>query len=101
MDFRRDACLESKSVTSKNNRIRFELFSLAQEELNEKKKDLCDNFSFSCQTVTPNEEKSTEKESKLMVRKNSIGSQNTLSDSSDMSDLEEDSSNMSCEEEEI
>ena len=96
-----DACLERKSETSKNNRIRFELFSLAQEELNEKKKDICGNFSFSCQTVAPKEEKSTEKESKLMVRKNSIGSQNTLTDSSDMSDIEENSSDISCEEEEI
>ena len=101
MDFRRDASLERKSVISKNNRIRLNLFSLAQEELNEKKKDLCDTFSFSCQTVAPKEEKLTGKEPKLMVKKNSIGSQITLNDSSDMSGIEEDSSDMSCEEEEI
>ena len=101
MDFRRNACLERKSAFSKNGRIRLGLFSLAQEELNEKKKNLCANFSFSCQTIASKEEKPTEEESKLMVKKISIGSQNTLNDSSDISDIEEDSSDMSCEEEEI
>ena len=101
MDFRRGACLKRRSEISKNNRIRLELFSLAQEELNEKKKALCGNFSFSSQSIVPKEEKPTSEESKLMNKKISIGSQNTLDDSSDMSDIEEDSSDMSCEEEEI
>ena len=101
MDFRRSACLKRKTEISKNNRIRLELFSLAQEELNEKKKVLCGNFSFSCQLVAPKEEKSTPEESKLIVKKISIASQNTLNDSSDMSDIEENSSHMSCEEEGI
>ena len=101
MDFRRGACLKRKSEISKNNRIRLELFSLAQEELNVKKKDLNGNFSFSSQLVAPKEQKETEEESKLMSKKISIGSKDTLNDSSDMSDIEEDSSDMSCEEEEI
>ena len=101
MDFRRGACLKKRSEISKNNRIRLELFSLAQEELNEKKKVINVNFSFSNQTVAPKEEKANVEESKLMTKKISIASQNTLNDSSDMSDIEEDSSDMSCEEEEI
>ena len=101
MEFRRGACLKRRSEISKNNRIRLELFSLAQEELNEKKKVISGNFSFSSQTIAPKEEKAIVEESKLMTKKISIASQNTLNDSSDMSDIEEDSSDMSCEEEEI
>ena len=91
--------LKRKSEFLKANRIRLALFSFEQKEINEKKKVAEESFSFSNQSYKEQKEKP---ESKNMEKKISITSHKTANDSFDIcSDEENDSSEMSCDEEEI
>lgn len=92
--------IKRKSEFAKTNKIRLALFSFAQTELNEKQKLEKKFFSFSNQSF----EKTNEKpESKFITKKFSLNSNSykTANDSLDMSSDEEESSQMSCDEEEI
>ena len=95
-----------RSELGKNNKIRMQLLSLTQSEINEKKKKINDNFSFSSNLIKGNMEntyngnKQEKKEKKPITKKISLASEKTLNDSSDISD-EENSSDLSCVEEEI
>ena len=95
-----------RSELDKNHRIRSQLLSLAQSEINEKKNLLNGNFSFSCNLIKSHDEgihtstKQEKKETKPIVKKISLASENTLNDSSDISEVEN-SSDLSCVEEEI
>ena len=95
-----------RSELGKNNKIRMQLLSLTQSEINEKKKKINDNFSFSSNLIKGNMEnphnrnKQEKKESKPIIKKISLVSEKTLNDSSNISD-EENSSDLSCVEEEI
>ena len=95
-----------RSELGKNNKIRMQLLSLTQSEINEKKKKINDNFSFSSNLIkgnmenTHNGNKQEKKEAKPIIKKISLVSEKTLNDSSDISD-EENSSDLSCVEEEI
>lgn len=90
--------LKRKSEFTKTNKIRLELFSLAQTEINEKQKLEKDCFSFSNQSFKETKERP---QSKFISKKISLNSGKTANDSLDMSSDEEESSQMSCEEEEI
>ena len=90
--------LKRKSECTKTNKIRLELFSLAQTEINEKQKLEKDCFSFSNQSFKETKERP---QSKFISKKISLNSGKTANDSLDMSSDEEESSQMSCEEEEI
>lgn len=96
--------LKRSSEFFKANRIRLDLFSFAKNEINEHKKD-SNCFSFSNKIEVPNEilEKEIRREeTKLITKQISISSQKTLNDTfSDIDDSEEDSSDMSCEEEDL
>ena len=95
-----------RSELGKNNKIRMQLLSLTQSEINEKKKMINDNFSFSSNLIKGNMEslhngtKQEKKEKKPIIKKISLASEKTLNNSSDISD-EENSSDLSCVEEEI
>mgnify|MGYP006873158655 CR=1 FL=1 len=95
-----------KSEFDKNNKIRLQLLSFAQSEINEKKKSIIGNFSFSSDLFKKNMEeaqnttKLEKKEIKPIIKQISLASQKTLNDSSDISE-EENSSDLSCVEEEI
>ena len=95
--------LKRKSEFSRANRIRLDLFSFAKSEINEKKKGENDSFSFSNKTLEPKkeipEEQSKKRESKFVTQKKSLENQKTVNDSSDLSDMEEESSEISGEEE--
>ena len=97
--------LKRRSEFSRTNRIRLDLFSFAKNEINEKKKGANDRFYFSNRAFEEKKEKKEiqekKRESKFITKKISLESQKTSNDSSDLSDMEEDSSEMSCEEEEI
>ena len=98
--------IKKRSELDKNNKIRFQLLSLTQSEINEKKNLINDNFSFSSNLIQRNKEstnnttKQEKKETKPIIKQTSLESKNTLNDSSDISD-EENSSDLSCVEEEI
>ena len=98
--------IKKRSELDKNNKIRFQLLSLTQSEINEKKNLINDNFSFSSNLIKGNKEsthsttKQEKKETKPIIRQISFASKKTLNDSSDISD-EENSSDLSCVEEEI
>lgn len=88
--------IKKKSDFSRTNQIRLALFSFAKDEINEKRKLYSDSFSFSSQSLEkPNENK----ESKYITKAISLNSQKTSDDSFDLGLDEEDSSEMSCEEE--
>ena len=97
--------LKRKSEFSRTNRIRLDLFSFAKKEINEKKKERNDSFSFSNRTLEGEnkipEEQPKKRESKFITKKISLESEKAANDSSDLSDMEEDSSEMSSIEEEI
>ncbi len=95
--------LKRHSEFSKMNRIRLELFSFAQNEINEKKKLVNDkNFSFSNKLMEEKKENQNQKEIHREPLKNKIIKNNKISnDSSDITDEEENSSDISCEEEDI
>ena len=84
-----------RSELDKNNRIRSQLLSLAQSEINEKKNLLNGNFSFSHALENEQEKQN---DSKPMIKQISINSQKTAEDSFDMDDIDEDSSDLSGEE---
>ena len=95
-----------RSELDKTNRIRSQLLSFAQSEINEKKDLVNGNFSFSSNILKRNEEenhnliKQDKKETKPIIKKISLASEQTLNDSSDISEVEN-SSDLSCVEEEI
>ena len=93
--------IKRRSEFSRTNRIRLDLFSFAKNEINENKKLHNDSFSFSNQSFEKPEEKKEKKESKfkIMNKTISLNSQKTANDSFNMSSDEEDSSEMSCDEE--
>ena len=90
--------IKRKSECTKTNKIRLELFSLAQTEINEKKKLGKDSFSYSNKLF---EETKERPKSKFISKKISLNSGKTANDSLDTSSDEEESSQMSCDEEEI
>ena len=92
---------KKSSELVKNNKIRLQLFSLTQNEINEKKKLINGNFSFSSNIIKGKmESKQEKKETKPIIKKISLASEKTLNDSSDNSEVEN-SSDLSCVEEEI
>ena len=97
---------KKRTELDKNNKIRLQLLSLTQSEINEKKNLINDNFSFSSNLIKGNKEstnntiKQERKETKPIIKQISLASTKTLNDSSDISD-EENSSDLSCVEEEI
>ena len=96
--------LKRRSEFSRTNRIRLDLFSFAKNEIDEKKKGANDSFSFSNKAFEEKneiqEKEQPKRQSKFITKKISLESQKTANDSSDLSDMEEESSEMSCEEEE-
>ena len=96
--------LKRKPQLRKANRIRSNLFSLAKDEISEQKEQVNNCFSFSNKSFEEKndlEKEIKKEEPKSIVKQISISSQKTSIDSSsDLSDFEEDSSDMSCEEEE-
>ena len=73
-----------KSDFQKNNKIRLELFSLEQKEINEKQKLKKDNFSYSSNSLGQQKQ---EKNKKADEKKNSDDKNENLSDnSSELSD---------------
>ena len=92
--------LKRRSELDRTNRIRLELFSLAKNEINEKKKVVNSIFSFSANSIKPKDENQNIKDSSLTTKQISLESKNTLNDSSEINE-EENSSDISCDEEEI
>jgi len=97
--------LKRNSEFSKMNRIRLVLFSFEKKEINEKQKKEIDHFSFSSRIDenTETEKDYLEKvEPKFINKQISLDSKKTSNDSfsSDIDDSEEESSEMSCVEEE-
>ena len=95
--------LKRNSEFSKMNRIRLELFSFAQNEIKEKKKLVNDNnFSFSNKLIEEKKDKQNQKEiHQEPLKHNIIKNNKNSNDSSDITDEEENSSDISCEEEDI
>ena len=87
--------IKRKSEFKKTNKIKNELFSFAQNEINEKKKIANEPFSFLFQTIN---EKS---EPNIVLKHNNIIEKKLSNDSSFYSSDEENSSDLSCDEEEI
>ena len=87
--------IKRKSEFKKTNKIKNELFSFAQNEINEKKKISNEPFSFSSQTIN---EKC---EPNLVLKHNNIIEKKLSNDSSCDSSNEENSSDLSCVEEDI
>ena len=98
--------LKRNSEFSKMNRIRLDLFSFEKKEINEKQKKENDHFSFSIRIFDENKETEKDKlekvEPKFINKQISLDSKKTSDDSfsSDIDDSEEESSEMSCVEEE-
>ena len=95
--------LKRHSEFSKMSRIRLELFSFAQNEINEKKKLVNDkNFSFSNKLIEEKKDKQNQKEiHREHLKKNIIKNNKISNDSSEITDEEENSSDISCDEEDI
>ena len=97
--------LKRNSEFQKTNRIRLDLFSFAKNEINEKKeKERNTGFSFSNKIFDEKNEESQKDlkkdQTKSIIKAISLNSQKTSNDSfSEMS--EEDSSEISCDEDEI
>ena len=91
---KRNINLKRKSEFSKTNRIRLALFSFEKKEINDKNN--C--FSFSNKSFV--EEKIKKNETKPIIKQISIQSQKTSNNSFNI-DEEENSSDMSWDEEEI
>ena len=91
--------IKRRSEVHKTNKIKNELFSLAQNEINEKKKIANEPFSFSSQTVYG--ENKIKFEPNLVLKHKNIIEKKISNDSScDISDLEN-SSDLSCDAENI
>ena len=92
-------CIKRNSAIHKANRIKNELFSLAQNEINEKKKVVNELFSFSSYAV--NDGNTKKLENKIDLKKINVDDKKISNDSScDSSDLEN-SSDLSCDDEKI
>ena len=97
--------LKRNSEFQKTNRIRLDLFSFAKNEINEKKeKERNTGFSFSNKIFHEKNEESEKDlkkdKTKSIIKAISLNSQKTSNDSfSEMS--EEDSSEISCDEDEL
>ena len=92
-------CIKRNSAIHKANRIKNELFSLAQNEINEKKKIVNELFSFSSFAVNDGNKKKIE--NNIDLKKNNVEDKKISNDSScDNSDLEN-SSDISCDDEKI
>ena len=92
-------CIKRNSAIHKANRIKNELFSLAQNEINEKKKVVNELFSFSSYAV--NDGNTKKLENNIDLKKINIEEKKISNDSScDSSDLEN-SSDLSCDAEKI
>ena len=87
--------IKRKSEFTKANKIKNELFSFAQNEIKEKIKIANEPFSFSSQKII---EKS---EPNLVLKHNNIVEKKLSNDSSCDSSSEENSSDLSCDEEDI
>lgn len=98
--------IKRNSEFSQTNRIRLDLFSFEKNEINEKKKQENDPFSFSSRIFDEKTETKKDElnkvEPKLINKQISLDSKKTSDDSfsSDMDDSDEESSEMSCVEEE-
>ena len=98
--------IKRNSEFSKTNRIRLDLFSFEKNEINEKKKQENDPFSFSSrifdEKIETKKDELDKVEPKLINKQISLDSKKTSDDSfsSDMDDSDEESSEMSCVEEE-
>ena len=98
--------LKRNSEFSKTNRIRLDLFLFEKNEINEKQKQENDPFSFSSRIFEEKTETKKDEldkvEPKLINKQISLDSKKTSDDSfsSDMDDSDEESSEMSCVEEE-
>ena len=89
--------LKRNSEFFRASKIRLDLFSFAKNEINENKKLHNDSFSFSSQTI----EKPKENKKSKFAKTISINSQKTSNDSFDNNSDQEDSSEMSCDEENL
>ena len=96
MNFKKQPLLKKNSLFSKTIRIRLDLFAFAKKEINDHRKSLNGNFSFS-QALENEQEK--QNDSKPIIKQISINSQKTAEDSFHMDDINEDSSDLSGEEE--
>ena len=91
--------IKRRSEVHKTNKIKNELFSLAQNEINEKKKIVNELFSFSSFAV--NHENTKNLENKIDLKNINVDDKKISNDSScDISDLEN-SSDLSCDDENI
>ncbi len=90
--------IKRESDFAKTNKIKNKLFCFAQDEINEKKKIANEPFSFSSQTVYG--ENNKKEEQNLDLKNNNIIVKKILNDSSCVSE-EENSSDLSCDEEGI
>ena len=95
MNFKKQPFVKKNSLFSKTNRIRLDLFAFAKKEVNDHRKSLNGNFSFSHALENEQEKQN---DSKPMIKQISINSQKTAEDSFDMDDIDEDSSDLSGEE---
>ena len=91
--------IKRKSEFTKANKIKNELFSFAQNEINEKKKIANEPFSFSSQTVYG--ENKIKFEPNLVLKHKNIIEKKISNDSSYDSSNGDNSSDLSCDEEEI
>jgi len=91
--------IKRESDFAKTNKIKNELFSFAQHEINEKKKISNEIFSFSSQNV--NGENNKKLGPNLELKNNNIIEKKISNNSSFDSRDEENSSDLSCDEEEI
>ena len=93
-----------QAISLKANRIRLDLFSFAKNEINEhqKRDSICFSFSNKIEDKNKDLEKEIKKQDLKQIEKQIIlSSQKTLNDSiSDSNDSEDESSEMSCDEEE-
>ena len=93
-------CIKRNSEFARTNKIKNKLFSFAQNEINEKKKIANEPFSFSSLTVFGSNNKKLEPN--LELKNNNIDEKKITNDSScDSSSNEDNSSDLSCDEEEI
>jgi len=92
-------CSKRKSEIARTNKIKSELFSLTQNEINEKKKVTNEPFSFSSLLVNVKNHK--KQESNIKLKNINFDEKKISNDSSCDSSHEDNSSDLSCDEEEI
>ena len=102
MKYKEESFEKGKSINTRTNRIRLGLFAFEKNEIDERRKTIKDNFSFSLALCNEKVEESP-KDTKPIIKQISVSSSKTAEDSFDMDDDEnsdENSSDLSCEEEE-